>query len=60
MLRDDRPSTSDLPLIHESVVERIQALADYRPEPLRDLPHLVTDGDGKTRRVEGLADHLPE
>lgn len=60
VLRDDEPSTTDLPLIHESVAQRIRALADYRPAPLRDLPHLVTDGDGNSRRAEGLADHLPE
>ena len=52
--RDDEPS-QDLPVIHHSVLERVQGDATYRPEPLQDLAYQVLEADGSLRRAEGLS-----
>lgn len=59
VLRDDQPSAEDLPVIHHSVVERIRALADYRPDSLQGLRHQVLEEDGSVRTAEGLEEHVP-
>lgn len=60
VLRDDRASEHDLPLVHQTVARRIEAVAEYRPPALEDVPHLLVEADGSRRRCSGLRDHLAE
>ncbi len=57
-LRDDQPSSTDLPVIHHTVVERIAADPEYRPESLQNARHRVLEKDGSLREADGLDDHL--
>lgn len=59
---DDEPSPDDVPLVHESVVQRIEKLIDYRPKSLKGVTHLVVGDAGEPvgEPVQGLWDYIEQ
>lgn len=52
----DRPSPTDLPLVHGSAAERFASVADYRPPALRGLRFkLLPSSGGRALEVSGVA-----
>ncbi|MBF0143983.1 MAG: hypothetical protein HQL59_11070 [Magnetococcales bacterium] len=61
VLEVDGGGPEDLPLIHQSVVERIHGDSDYRPISLRRVKHRVMYNNGDVGNpAEGLETHLKE
>lgn len=57
VLIDDQASPEP-PLIHYTVIERINAVVDYRPKALKGVPHLCLLKDGDTVKHKGIVDHI--
>lgn len=57
VLIDNEPSNT-LPLIHQSVVARINHLTSYRPESLKALSYRVLYNDKSTLNFTGLNPHI--
>ncbi len=55
---DDRPSPADNPVIHHSVVDRINDVLEYRPKALKGIQHTVLNKDGKNKTFKGIIDHI--
>jgi uncharacterized protein (DUF2235 family) len=55
--KNDRVS-EELPVLHHSVVDRIQMVAGYRPENLKSAPHCIYEKECYFPRYQGLNDHL--
>jgi len=55
--KDDRVS-EELPVLHYSVVERVQRVAGYRPENLISAPHCIYGKECTIAEYQGINDHL--
>jgi uncharacterized protein (DUF2235 family) len=57
VMNNDQPSELP-PIIHFSVVERIEGDANYRPSNLRGIKHRLLRSDGTLTEHSGLEDHI--
>ena len=56
----DQPAEGEVPLVHQSMIERIEKLIDYRPKALKGILHQVVDDKGAAVKtpVQGLWDYI--
>ncbi len=55
---NDMPSQDDLPVIHHTVIERINDIVEYRPKALKGIPHSVLGSNGAKSDHNGIIDHI--
>ena len=57
VIREDKVSLQDKPIVFESVARRIERDRNYRPRSLQHVNHMVLYEDGHTEEFSGLAEH---
>ena len=55
---NDKPSQDDHPIIHHTVIERINDIVGYRPKALKGIPHSIHCADGTMSNHKGIVDHI--
>ena len=50
--------TKDLPIVNHSVAQRINGDGNYRPTPLKGIPHKIIYPNGDIISAEGIKDHI--
>lgn len=55
IVRDNDRPCNELPTVHHSVKQRFNDVGAYRPNALRSLNFELLDGNGKVKKVKGIA-----